>query len=522
MQENHAEILEKCPITKIEIDRHINQFLKDKAPKVYAQVKSRTKAVISTNAKIEKKRNDGKPDYGLENVTDIIGIRVICHFLKDVPEVVSALLHAAKEKNFVSKHYEAVRVYTTTSPAQAALIKELDRVAREHELEFVKEQKTSRYTSVHMVWTLAEGFLPRNVEIQVRTVFEDAWSEIEHALKYKGGGNPAIISDDMQILNTLVQGCLEFSDLIYNRSRLTKREPINIQETSSESAEGRAFEEIRKLKELAAKGGVAEALDQFDKLISSNNATGDQGSLYELRVGRGEVLLEYGNPIDAINYFEDLHYQNPEDVYIWFRWSESYKQCGDFHSSVRMFSDIFEYVFPVKGEFLFPADEKNRILVERLPMKLSYCLWRLGDVAGAMKILQRSRLKLGEHMSKSLSLDYLNSEIYFELEMIDADEELSKEQKKIKYKELFKKMKSFGVTLDKKFGCNTVDTYITLASRCDEVLEAKKGADLLRAMIKVVNRQDIRGLGDDGVWKALSPDDYILIASHIDAALERT
>lgn len=520
LEDNHAKIIEACPTTKQEIERHINCFLQEKAPKVYAQVKSRIKGVESTKNKIDKKRSDGHAEYGLGNVTDIIGVRVICHFVKDVPEVVSALLFAAKNKDFISKHYESVRIYTTTSPAQTALIKELDKVAREHELEFVKEEKPSRYTSVHMVWTLAERFLPRNVEIQVRTVFEDAWSEIEHALKYKGGGSAAIVSDDMQILNTLVQGCLEFSDLIYSRSRPTKREPINIEATSSETAHGKIVEEVRQLKELAAKGNLAEALDRFDKAISTYITAQDQEGIYELKVWRGEVLLEYGNPINAINYYEELYGQYPDDIYIGFRLGESYKQCGDFDASAKMLSVIFEKTFPEDGQFSFPADDRKRVVYERVPMKLSYCLWRQGDIDGAAKLLQRSRSMLGKHMSESLSLDFLNSEIYFELERLDADAVLSREQKNLKYRDLFKRMKSFGVTPDKKFGCNTMDTYITLASRCGEVLEARRGADLLRAMIKVHSPQDIRGLDDSGRWKALSPGDYILVASHIDAAQE--
>lgn len=520
MEDNHAQIIEACPVTKQEIERHINRFLQEKAPKIYAQVKGRIKAVESTKNKIDKKRSDGHPQYGLANVTDIIGFRVICHFIKDVPEVVSALLHAAKSKDVVSKHYESVRIYTTTSPAQAALIKDLDRVARDHDLVFDKEEKSSRYTSIHMVWTLTERFLPRNVEIQVRTVFEDAWSEIEHALKYKGGGSTAIVSDDMQILNTLVQGCLEFSDLIYARSRPTKREPINIEATSSDTAQGRIFEEIRALKELAAKGKIADALDRFDKAISTYGAAHEQDNVYELKVGRGEVLLEFGNPIDAINYYEELYKQYPDDIYIGFRLGESYKQCGDFDASAKMLSVIFEKIFPEGGPFSFPADERKRVVYERVPMKLSYCLWRQGDIAGAAKLLQRSRLMLGKHMSESLSLDYLNSEIYFELEQLDADQTLSKEQKNLRYRDLFNRMRSFGVTADKKFGCNTMDTYLTLASRCGEVLEARRGAELLRTMIRVHNLQDIRGLDDFGQWKALAPDDYILVVSHIDAALQ--
>ena len=94
-------------------------------------------------------------------VTDLIGIRIVCPFLKNLDEVEALLV-----KNFSIIEVER---------------KGADRTFREF-----------GYESTHILATIPESFkvgllLPENLifEVQIRTILQDAWAEVEHELIYK-------------------------------------------------------------------------------------------------------------------------------------------------------------------------------------------------------------------------------------------------------------------------------------------------------------------------------------------------
>lgn len=512
---HHAQILENCPATKNQVERRLSDSIKKHAPKIYAQIKGRVKTVQSTNDKIAKKIEGGESDYCLEKVTDILGFRVICHFLKDVPEIVGALLKASEDKAIVKCHFEPIRVYTTTSPAQNALIKDLEQVFKENNAQFTKEEKKSRYTSVHMVWTLTDDILPRNIEIQVRTVFEDAWSEIEHALKYKGSTSAAVVSDDMQILNTLVQGCLEFSDLIYSRSKTSVIEPINVDSVQPAPAVSAVNSTtIAAYRALAINGQLDDAIRGLDAEITLFGTTAaGAAAAFELKKEKGDLILEYGSPDDAFEYFEELTESNPDDEYLQFRFAECHKQVGDFQNSTKIFQKLFDQTFGQPKEFSFPSDSHMRLVAEHLPMKLAYCYWRLGEVSQAASVIKLGLNKLNGQISSKLGFEYLNSEAYYDIELIDSAADNAQE----KYRQILDRLLSAGVGPDPKLGFRVLDTYVHVALKANEIEKAREVATILRASIKVKGSDDIRALNEFGDWKPISREEYFFVMSHVDA-----
>ena len=101
------------------------------------------------------------PTIGFPVVTDLIGIRIICPFLQNLGEVEDVLI-----KNFTVREVER---------------KGADRTFREF-----------GYESTHVLADIPESFkvgllLPDNLifEVQIRTILQDAWAEVEHELIYK-------------------------------------------------------------------------------------------------------------------------------------------------------------------------------------------------------------------------------------------------------------------------------------------------------------------------------------------------
>lgn len=130
-------------------------------------MKGRVKAEDSARKKLEKR---GMPfdEKSLRSLTDLAGVRVICKFLDDIPEIVGLI-----------KSWESPRLKADGgkfSYEQISIVEEQD---------FVSEPKQSGYRSHHLVCKTGNLLF----EIQVRTISMDFWATTEHMLKYKYKGD---------------------------------------------------------------------------------------------------------------------------------------------------------------------------------------------------------------------------------------------------------------------------------------------------------------------------------------------
>lgn len=131
--------------------------------------KSRVKSFDSYYKKILKNKAKELNQKEFIVLTDLIGIRVICPFLED--------LHTVQK--IIEKNFEVVEVE----------IKGANQSFREF-----------GYESVHVLIKIPEDCVPQNntlaipknllCEIQIRTILQDAWAEVEHELIYKAEFNP--------------------------------------------------------------------------------------------------------------------------------------------------------------------------------------------------------------------------------------------------------------------------------------------------------------------------------------------
>ncbi|MGL4107632.1 RelA/SpoT domain-containing protein [Clostridium sp. LP20] len=174
-------------------------------------VKSRIKEADRLIEKIIRKTEDRKGKYNnnfqfdLENykneINDLIGIRVI-HIFKDQWQEIH---------EFIMNTWSVIEV--------TANVREGDNTKIFHDLNIEVRSRISGYRSVHY---LVE-FYPTNqkviAEIQVRTIFEEGYGEIDHLLRYSSNDIPELIKTNLLLFNRIVGSADEMASLINNLSK---------------------------------------------------------------------------------------------------------------------------------------------------------------------------------------------------------------------------------------------------------------------------------------------------------------
>jgi putative GTP pyrophosphokinase len=134
-------------------------------------------------------KTDGSPPL----ITDLMGVRIVCPFIEDLLLV----------ENLIKEHFE---------------VTEVDR--KEHSNTF----KEFGYEAIHLLIRIpsdiarVRGDTGTDVaEIQIRTVLQDAWAEVEHEIFYKADFNP--IDTPMKRKLAAVNASLTLADSVFQEIR---------------------------------------------------------------------------------------------------------------------------------------------------------------------------------------------------------------------------------------------------------------------------------------------------------------
>ena len=139
-------------------------------------IESRLKSSDSIGEKLVRRGFPLTSQSVRDNITDIAGVRVVCHYIDDIYTIA----------DLISKQSD-IKVIRMS--------------------DYIKEPKPNGYRSLHIIATVPVYLSTKvehiPVEIQIRTIAMDFWASLEHSLKYKS-------SDEVsETLRVRIKNCAE-------------------------------------------------------------------------------------------------------------------------------------------------------------------------------------------------------------------------------------------------------------------------------------------------------------------------
>lgn len=189
-------------------------------------IRSRVKTVGSFCEKILRKNDPRRPKVCISNyqveIQDLIGIRALYVFPDEFAIVCDQIYHEFSPRFFgnPSVRYrkgDNLEIFKKYFPESHVIYPETD----------------DDYRSIHYIFQHRDPDV--RVELQIRTIFEEGWSEINHRTVYgmESSPNATTLRVLSPILSRLVGTCNDVSSLIYSIAYADKDEDIN--KTISES-----------------------------------------------------------------------------------------------------------------------------------------------------------------------------------------------------------------------------------------------------------------------------------------------
>lgn len=515
MDQEITEALEAAKRHLLTIDSALRDRLEEAFPHDHIRLIGRVKSRKSLLGKLKKKREE-KPGYSLSDVTDILGLRFICHFQADVEKVVNFVLGEIKDGKILCDLKES-RLYTTRSHNQHYLQKAIEKIFGKHEFKIDGEEKESRYTSIHLVCRIALVQRWNTIEIQIRNVFEDAWSEIEHALKYKSeGAIPSTAERHLRVLNSVVQTSCEYVEAIVSDIKQEPVEKAGIQSLNTddilkylkETPEWfrTAFEKVEML---LRDRQNKEALLLIEALMPSyeKEITGNKRLHYFANMQLGLCRLLVGDILPAIETYGRLLTDYPQRSLIHFRIADAWRLLGEYtkaHEEV----ELAEINIDSNEN---PENEKGW-LRDKIPLKKSYILWKLGELQDALNAVTTDYARVKSKGDSELIQRYLNSIVYFELEQMERGAVQLDIGRLRGYQ---KELADLGLASTQTADPALVDTYAWVCYKVKDFGEANRAACEVEQSFTYPEGHETPFMVTDGKNTPIPQSDFNLIHYHI-------
>jgi ppGpp synthetase/RelA/SpoT-type nucleotidyltranferase len=216
----------------------------------YHLVKGRVKSAESVRGKLSKTAPDGALKYpgGLDDLDDILGVRVITYIEPDVANVVTALAGQFRV------------LETTDKKAQQVSLGVLGYAAHHLILEVCADK-----TPVGCAGCIGQRF-----EVQVKTVLQHAWAEFEHDIRYKAVG---AIPPAIDRAFTLASGLIELADNEFVKIHdAVAREDVNLPADAESRAEPITSDALAEVLLAELPEHPRSKKEQYDWLVNLLNA----------------------------------------------------------------------------------------------------------------------------------------------------------------------------------------------------------------------------------------------------------
>lgn len=317
--------------------------------------KTRVKSWDKLLAKVEIKQQS-KSDYDIGSVTDVLGLRVVTLFRQDMVDIVDSILalithkESFKPNPFVANSLKEAIIYTPSMGSDPVINQVLQKIKASSLISkdmVKKSDSAARYSSIHLVAHIDRSVSEYHekyripIEIQIRTVFEDAWGEIDHKYGYQSRTgksasqihHPIPVEKNLLTLKRFVDSCAEYADNIRDlahgpaetteRIRALDTDPLISEKLKDLGVKASIIEEYMKIRQLRLRaeeeGGAkelylnaAEGFNQFYSKVSNASVldTGKSKKLFRYYLKMDEALCRLsvgGNEIPkAISIYQDL------------------------------------------------------------------------------------------------------------------------------------------------------------------------------------------------------------------------
>jgi putative GTP pyrophosphokinase len=200
-ERHRFDLFRKTVVSAFELDPTLN----DPSASVIHSVKSRLKDVEHLKAKLFRKSSSGKKvslKTLFTSITDFAGVRVLHLHLSQAREIHGFIIKRADDEEWVLAEKP---VAYSWDPDAIDFFKSMD---------IAVSVKDSHYTSVHYV-VKPNASSEITCEIQVRTLLEEVWGEIDHRFNYPKPCDSPFVVEQLRVLAKLVSTGSRLADSIF-------------------------------------------------------------------------------------------------------------------------------------------------------------------------------------------------------------------------------------------------------------------------------------------------------------------
>ena len=384
--------------------------------------KTRIKSLKSIRRKVEAKISEGQ-EYGPGSLVDICGFRLITFYQSDIPAIIKHLIQATRSDA------GSVTPFRTNAPVlidinssrpeidPLSIVSEIKEAVKklDPKIEINVTPRVTGYSSVHVIVScptgLEDGEVEEiSVEVQVRSVLEDVWGELDHKLRYgsQRGGVGVSWARHLNALKTLLDGVIQYLDLIKRHAEEDRLvPPSEIKQARSVEEPEKQMNRLQALPEVIRErlndayelwaqadatrplggdpGLFRRAADAFLEIITTfdGQPEDDPELASELRyVSQAEraFMLSYtGDPdevAESVRIYEEILKQRESNVTALFRLGHLTRRQGDLPRSMQLFRkaiDILERGEDERSERL----DRSHWVYDATRLNLAVANWRI-------------------------------------------------------------------------------------------------------------------------------------------------
>jgi|SRR5690554_5376255 putative GTP pyrophosphokinase len=189
--------------------------LNEKHFPIIHSIKTRIKDPEHLKDKIERKKKKGiqiTEGNLFGEITDLIGIRVLHIYQDQFPLIHNEILNYIKQGDWVFVEEPKAMTWDPESKQMY------------DELGIETEVRSTFYTSVHyLIKPNNNNPNPICCEIQVRTLFEEIWGEIDHSINYPHPTDSVACKEQLRVLSKLVGTGTRLADSIFRTLNESKK-----------------------------------------------------------------------------------------------------------------------------------------------------------------------------------------------------------------------------------------------------------------------------------------------------------